>query len=76
MRTVLELRPTALAFQAEKMPEGSVWNRAGLPSEVKPAMRVEMPKGLTPPLWVNFCCTPAMRTGQPIKVLAHVGQHG
>ena len=50
----------ALPFQAEYVPEGSVWYKAGLPWGSNPAIRVEMPKGLMPPLWVYFCCTPAM----------------
>lgn len=49
--TVLLLRPIALAFQAEKVPEGSVWYSAGEPSGLKPTIRVEMPNGRTPPLW-------------------------
>lgn len=56
--TVLEFLPTAFAFQALKVPEGSVWYRAGLPSGLKPTISVEMPKGRTPPLCVYFCCTP------------------
>lgn len=48
--TVLLLRPMALAFQALKVPLGSVWYSAGLPSGLKPTMSVLMPKGRTPPL--------------------------
>lgn len=60
-RTVFELRPIALAFHAEWMPEGSVWYRHGVlltsgpdPAEGgrKPATSVEMPNGRTPPLCV------------------------
>lgn len=53
--TVLEFLPIAFAFHAEKVPAGSVWYRAALPRGSKPAMRVEIPKGLTPPLCVYFC---------------------
>ena len=53
--TVLELRPIAAAFQAECVPEGSVWNSAGLPLASNPTTRVDMPKGRMPPLCVYFC---------------------
>lgn len=58
--TVLEFRPIALAFHAEKVPEGSVWKRYGVFGGSKPMISVEMPKGRTPPDYVYFCCTPAM----------------
>jgi hypothetical protein len=36
-RTVLELRPMALAVHSEKVPLGSVWYRHGRPSGSNPA---------------------------------------
>lgn len=45
----------AAAFQAECVPEGSVWNSAGRFSASKPTTRVDMPKGRMPPLCVYFC---------------------
>ena len=61
-RADLALRPMAAALQAEYVPEGSVWYRAGFwdSEESKPAISVEMPKGLTPPDCVYFCWMPAM----------------
>jgi hypothetical protein len=40
----------ALAFHALKVPLGSVWYSAGLPSGLKPTISVLMPNGRTPPL--------------------------
>lgn len=37
------------------MPDGSVWNKWGDPSESKPPIRHEMPNGRRPLLWVYFC---------------------
>lgn len=42
------------------MPDGSVWNRWGLPSKSNPAMRHEIPKGRLPLLWVYFCFIAAL----------------
>lgn len=43
-------------FQEEKIPEGSVMYSLGAGSSwSKPTMRVEIPNGRTPPLWVYFC---------------------
>ena len=53
--TVFEFRPMEAAFQAECVPEGSVWYSAGRASESKPTTSVEMPKGRVPPLCVYFC---------------------
>lgn len=53
--TVLEFRPIEAAFQAECVPEGSVWYSAGLASLSNPTTRVDMPKGRVPPLCVYFC---------------------
>ena len=50
--TVFELRPIAFAFQAEYVPEGSVWYSCGVPAGSKPATSVAIPKGRTPPAWV------------------------
>ena len=58
--TVLELRPIEAAFHAECVPDGSVWYSAGLPSESNPTTRVDIPNGRVPPLWVYFCCMPAI----------------
>ena len=53
--TVLELRPMEAAFQAECVPEGSVWHCAVRASETKPSTSGEPPKGRVPPLCVYFC---------------------
>lgn len=42
------------------MPDGSVWYSFGSLSPLsKPMIKVLIPKGRTPPLWVYLCCTPA-----------------
>jgi hypothetical protein len=52
---VVAAGPTAFAFQAEYVPEGSVEKRRAVPSGSKPITRVAMPNGRTPPLCVYFC---------------------
>ncbi len=42
------------------MPDGSVWYNFGTLSESKPIMRLDTPKGRTPPDWVYFCWIPAI----------------
>lgn len=49
-RTVLDERPIALAFHAEKMPLGSVKYSLGVGSSwSNPVIKHEMPNGRTPP---------------------------
>lgn len=43
-----------ITFHEEWIPDGSVWNNLGVPSGSNPTMRVEIPKGRTPPLCVYF----------------------
>lgn len=45
-------RPGRLTFQAVSIPDGSVMNSLGLPSESNPAISVEIPNGRTPGICV------------------------
>lgn len=48
------------AYHAEYMPDGSVWYNLGTLSPLSnPTINVLIPNGLTPPLCVYRCCTPA-----------------
>lgn len=43
-----------VAFQAVKAPDGSAWYNFGILSSSHPAIRTDIPNGLTPALWVNL----------------------
>lgn len=54
IRTCSHTDSSSRTFHAEKMPEGSVWYKRGVPSWSKPAMIMDRPNGRRPLLCVYF----------------------